>query len=223
MRYHRQSPVQKGSYIMKVLLLNGSSRPSGCTYTALREVAVSLEVAGIETEILFLGNEPVRDCTACGTCAKVPGKCVFDDDIVNRIIEKARGADGFIFGTPVYYAHPSGRILSVLDRVFYAGKSAFIHKPAAAIASARRAGTTATLDVLQKYFTISQMPVVTSTYWTMVHGKQPEDVLKDKEGLQTMRNLASNMVWMLRCIEAGKAAGIQPPQEEFGARTNFIR
>ena len=208
---------------MKVLLLNGSSRPSGCTYTALREVAVSLEVAGIETEILFLGNEPVRDCTACGTCAKVPGKCVFDDDIVNRIIEKARGADGFIFGTPVYYAHPSGRILSVLDRVFYAGKSAFIHKPAAAIASARRAGTTATLDVLQKYFPISQMPVVTSTYWTMVHGKQPEDVLKDEEGLQTMRNLASNMVWMLRCIEAGKAAGIQPPQEEFGARTNFIR
>ena len=208
---------------MKVLLLNGSSRPSGCTYTALREVAVSLEVAGIETEILFLGNEPVRDCTACGTCAKVPGKCVFDDDIVNRIIEKARGADGFIFGTPVYYAHPSGRILSVLDRVFYAGKSAFIHKPAAAIASARRAGTTATLDVLQKYFTISQMPVVTSTYWTMVHGKQPEDVLKDEEGLQTMRNLASNMVWMLRCIEAGKAAGIQPPQAESGARTNFIR
>lgn len=208
---------------MKVLMLNGSSRPSGCTYTALREVAVSLEVAGIETEILFLGNEPVRDCTACGTCAKVPGKCVFDDDIVNRIIEKARGADGFIFGTPVYYAHPSGRILSVLDRVFYAGKSAFIHKPAAAIASARRAGTTATLDVLQKYFTISQMPVVTSTYWTMVHGKQPEDVLKDEEGLQAMRNLASDMVWMLRCIEAGKAAGIQPPQEEFGARTNFIR
>ena len=201
---------------MKVLMLNGSSRPSGCTYTALREVAVSLKVAGIETEILFLGNEPVRDCTVCGTCAKVPGKCVFDDDIVNRIIEKARGADGFIFGTPVYYAHPSGRILSVLDRVFYAGKSAFIHKPAAAIASARRAGTTATLDVLQKYFTISQMPVVTSTYWTMVHGKQPEDVLKDEEGLQTMRNLASNMVWMLRCIEAGKAAGIQPPQEEFG-------
>ena len=208
---------------MKVLLLNGSSRPNGCTYTALREAADTLEHNGIETEILFLGNEPVRDCTACGTCAKVPGKCVFDDDIVNRIIEKARGADGFIFGTPVYYAHPSGRILSVLDRVFYAGKSAFIHKPAAAIASARRAGTTATLDVLHTYFTISQMPVVTSTYWTMVHGKQPEDVLKDEEGLQTMRNLASNMVWMLRCIEAGKAAGIQPPQEEFGARTNFIR
>ena len=208
---------------MKVLLLNGSSHPHGCTDTALREVASALENAGIHTEILFLGNDPVRDCTACGTCTKAPGKCVFDDDIVNRIIEKAREADGFVFGTPVYYAHPSGRILSILDRVFYAGKSAFVHKPAAAIASARRAGTTASLDVLQKYFTISQMPVVSSTYWTMVHGKEPEDVLKDAEGLQTMRNLASNMAWMLRCIEAGKAMGIQPPQAESGARTNFIR
>ena len=208
---------------MKVLLLNGSSHPHGCTDTALREVASALENAGIDAEILFLGNDPVRDCTACGTCAKAPGKCVFDDDIVNRIIEKAREADGFVFGTPVYYAHPSGRILSILHRVFYAGKSAFVHKPAAAIASARRAGTTASLDVLQKYFTISQMPVVSSTYWTMVHGKEPEDVLKDAEGLQTMRNLASNMAWMLRCIEAGKAMGIQPPQAESGARTNFIR
>ena len=208
---------------MKVLLLNGSSHPHGCTDTALREVASALENAGIDAEILFLGNDPVRDCTACGTCAKAPGKCVFDDDIVNRIIEKSREADGFVFGTPVYYAHPSGRILSILDRVFYAGKNAFVHKPAAAIASARRAGTTASLDVLQKYFTISQMPVVSSTYWTMVHGKEPEDVLKDAEGLQTMRNLASNMAWVLRCIEAGKAMGIQPPQAESGARTNFIR
>ena len=208
---------------MKVLLLNGSSHPHGCTDTALREVASALENAGIDAEILFLGNDPVRDCTACGTCAKTPGKCVFDDDIVNRIIEKAREADGFVFGTPVYYAHPSGRILSILDRVFYARKNTFVYKPAAAIASARRAGTTASLDVLQKYFTISQMPVVSSTYWTMVHGKEPEDVLKDAEGLQTMRNLASNMAWMLRCIEAGKAMGIQPPQAESGARTNFIR
>ena len=208
---------------MKVLLLNGSSHPHGCTDTALREVASALENAGIDAEILFLGNDPVRDCTACGTCAKAPGKCVFDDDIVNRIIEKAREADGFVFGTPVYYAHPSGRILSILDRVFYAGKSAFVHKPAAAIASARRAGTTASLDGLQKYFTISQMPVVSSTYWTMVHGKEAQDVLKDEEGLQTMRNLASNMAWMLRCIEAGKSMGIQPPQAESVARTNFIR
>lgn len=208
---------------MKVLLLNGSSRPNGCTYTALREVADTLEHDGIETEILFLGNKPVRDCAACGACGNHPGRCAFDDDIVNRIIEKAREADGFVFGTPVYYAHPSGRILSVLDRVFYAGKDAFIHKPAAAIASARRAGTTATLDALQKYFTISQMPVVSSTYWTMVHGKEPEDVRKDEEGLQTMRNLAANMAWVLRCIEAGKTVGIQPPQAESGARTNFIQ
>lgn len=208
---------------MRVLLLNGSSRPNGCTYTALHEISLVLESYEIQTEILFLGNEPVRDCAACGSCSNRPGRCVFDDDIVNRIIEKAREADGFVFGTPVYYAHPSGRILSVLDRVFYAGKDAFVHKPAAAIASARRAGTTATLDVLQKYFTISQMPVVSSTYWTMVHGKDPADVLKDEEGIQTMRNLAANMAWMLHCIEAGKAVGILPPQAESSARTNFIR
>ena len=208
---------------MKVLLLNGSSRPAGCTYTALHEIAVSLEHQGIATEILFLGNDPVRDCTACGGCGQHPGTCVFGDDIVNRIIEKAREADGFVFGSPVYYAHPSGRILSILDRVFYAGKDAFVHKPAAAIASARRAGTSATLDVLQKYFTISQMPVVASTYWTMVHGSRPEDVLQDVEGLQTMRNLAANMAWLLKCIEAGKAVGVNAPQAESGARTNFIR
>ena len=209
--------------MMKVLLLNGSSHPHGCTDTALREVAAGLEAAGIQTDILFLGNEPVRDCIACGSCKTVPGRCVFDDDIVNQIIAKAEAADGFVFGTPVYYAHPSGRILSVLDRAFYAGKHAFTHKPAAAIASARRAGTSATLDVLQKYFTISQMPIVSSTYWTMVHGSKPEDVLQDAEGLQTMRNLAANMAWVLRCIEAGKAAGIEKPKAEIGARTNFIR
>lgn len=208
---------------MKVLLLNGSSHPHGCTNTALQAIATALEADGIQTEILFLGNEPVRDCTACGTCKTLPGRCVFDGDIVNQVIAKAETADGFVFGTPVYYSHPSGRILSVLDRAFYAGKAAFVHKPAAAIASARRAGTSASLDVLQKYFTISQMPVVSSTYWTMVHGSKPEDVLQDAEGLQTMRNLAANMAWVLRCIEAGKEAGIQPPQAESGARTNFIR
>ena len=207
---------------MKVLLLNGSSHPHGCTDAALREAANALKSKGFETEILFLGNDPVRDCTACGSCRRLPGRCVFDDDIVNHIIEKARESDGFIFGSPVYYAHPSGRILSILDRVFYAGKDAFLHKPAAAVTSARRAGTTASLDVLQKYFTFSQMPIVSSTYWTMVHGSQPEDVQKDEEGLQTIRNLAANMAWLLKCIEAGKAAGVCPPEAEQGARTNFI-
>lgn len=209
---------------MKVLLLNGSSRPAGCTYTALSEVARVLNAEDIETEILFLGNEPIRDCTGCGSCREAhPGQCVFDDDIVNRIIEKAQEADGFVFGTPVYYAHPSGRILSVLDRAFHAGKDAFVHKPAAAVSSARRAGTTASMDVLNKYFTIAQMPVVSSNYWNMVHGAKSEDVLRDEEGLQIMRNLGRNMAWLLKCIEAGRAAGVEVPTAETAARTNFIR
>src|SRR5699024_5066021 len=156
-----------------------------CTYTALREVAGILEEGGVETELLFLGSEPVRDCTACRVCQAAPGRCAFDDDIVNRVIEKAREADGFVFGTPVYYAHPSGRILSVLARAFYAGKDAFIRKPGAAVISARRAGTTASMDVLNKYLTNAQMPVVSSTYWNAVHGNTPEEVLQDAEGLQT--------------------------------------
>ena len=208
---------------MKVLMLNGSCNPKGCTYTALTEVGKTLTSAGIDYEIVQLDGGPVRDCTACRTCQKTPGRCVFDDDMVNPIIEKAREADGFVFGTPVYYAHPSGRILSVLDRVFYAGKDAFAHKPGAAVASARRAGTTASVDVLDKYFTIAQMPVVSSTYWNMVHGNTPEEVRQDAEGMQTMRNLARNLLWMVQCIQAGKAAGLQPPQAESEARTNFIR
>ncbi len=208
---------------MKVLLLNGSSHPSGCTYTALTEVAGTLNAQGIETEILFFGSGPVRDCTGCERCKQHPGRCVFDDDIINQIIEKAREANGFVIGSPVYFSHPSGRILSILDRVFYAGRPVFAHKPGAAVVSARRAGTSASLDVLNKYFTVAQMPVVSSTYWTMVHGDRPEDVPQDVEGLRTLRNLASNMAWLLRCIEAGKAAGIDAPQAETGAATNFIR
>ena len=211
----------KAGIYMKILLINGSSRPNGCTYTALREIADTLESGGAETEILFLGSGPVRDCIGCNQCSK--SGCVFTDGGVNDFIAKARQADGFVFGTPVYYAHPSGRILSVLDRVFYAGKDAFAHKPGAAVASARRAGTTASVDVLDKYFTIAQMPVVSSTYWNMVHGNTPEEVRQDAEGMQTMRNLARNLLWMVQCIQAGKAAGLQPPQAESGARTNFIR
>lgn len=207
---------------MKVLLVNGSSRPEGCTYTALNEIAVTLNSENIETEILFLGNEPVRDCVGCGACSKLGGKCVYDNDIVNRLIEKAKEADGFIFGSPVYYAHPSGRILSVLDRAFYAGKAAFAHKPGAAITSARRGGTTASFDVLNKYFTIAQMPVVSSTYWNMVHGSLPTDVKKDEEGLQTMRNIALNMSWLLKCIALGKENGIKAPVAENDYKTNFI-
>lgn len=206
---------------MKVLLMNGSSHTKGCTYTALSEVATVLVQEGIETEILQIGGLPIRDCIGCGQCA---GKdaCIFGDDVVNEWIEKAKAADGFVFGTPVYYAHPSGQLLSVLNRIFYAGGSAFTHKPGAAVASARRAGTTASIDVLNKYFTINQMPIVSSTYWNMVHGNSPEDVKQDLEGLQTMRNLGRNMAWMLKCIEAGKAAGIEIPVAERENRTNFI-
>ena len=207
---------------MKVLMVNGSPRAKGCTNRALEEIAKTLKDFDIESEIVHLGNQPIRDCIACGKCAGLSGRCIFDDDIVNRIIEKAEMADGFVFGTPVYYAHPSGRVISVLDRVFYAGSAAFSHKPGAAIASARRAGTTASVDVLNKYFTINQMPVISSTYWNMVHGNTPSEVEQDLEGLQTMRNLASNMAWVLRCIEAGREKGVCPPVNPKIA-TNFIR
>lgn len=209
---------------MKVLLINGSPNDNGCTRAALEEVARTLGGEGIAQEIVNLSNGPIRDCVACYGCGKAKNsRCVFDDDIVNRIIEKAEQSDGFVFGTPVYFAHPSGRVLSVLDRVFFAGGRAFSHKPAAAVASARRAGTTASLDVLNKYFTIAQMPVVSSTYWNMVHGSRPEDVAQDLEGLQTMRNLGKNMAWLLKCIAAGKEQGIGLPQTEKKVMTNFIR
>lgn len=149
-------------------------------------------------------------------------RCIFDDDIVNKFIEKAEECDGYVFGTPVYYAHPTGRILSVLDRVFYAGKKVFQFKPASAIACARRAGTSSSLDVLNKYFTISQMPIVSSTYWNTIHGNNEEETSKDEEGMQTMYNLGKNMAWILKCIEAGKKQGIVCP-ENTKKHTNFIR
>src|SRR5574344_1868206 len=188
---------------MKVLLLNGSPQIKGSTNRALSQIAKYLEEEGIESEIFYLGAKPVRDCIGCGKCSQT-GKCIFDDDIVNELIEKAKDFDGFVFGTPVYYAHPSGLIQSVLDRAFYAGGINFRYKPACAVAIARRSGTTASLDVLNKYFTINNMPVVSSNYWNMVHGGKPEDVQQDLEGLQIMRTLGLNMAWLLKCIEAGK-------------------
>lgn len=207
---------------MKVLMINGSPKENGCTYTALTEIANVLNRENIETEILQLGTAPIRDCIGCKACKKT-GKCVFNDDMVNEIIEKAKEFDGFVFGSPVYYAHPSGRIISFLDRLFYAGKQNFEYKPGVAIVSARRAGTTASIDVLNKYFTISNMPVVPSNYWNMVHGNQPEEVKQDSEGLQTMRTVGYNMVWLLKCIEQGKNSGIHPKKENEKIWTNFIR
>lgn len=206
---------------MKVLLINGSPNEKGCTYTALSEVAAVLNENGVETEIASIGKQPIRGCIGCGGCAG-KRRCVFGDDIVNSMIEKMEQADGLIIGSPVYFASPNGNLMSMLDRFFYAG-GCFAHKPAAAVASARRAGTTVTLDDLNKYFGIRQMPVVSSTYWNMVHGSKPEDVKKDEEGLQTMRNLGKNMAWLLKCIATGKENGVEPPMSENTNRTNFIR
>lgn len=209
---------------MKVLMINGSSNRNGCTFTALSEVASVLKEEGIESEIFQLGAMPVRDCIGCMKCREInTARCIFNDDAVNSIIRKAENANGFIFGTPVYYAHPSGRLISVLDRVFFAGGKVFSFKPAAAVASARRAGTTASLDVLNKYFMINRMPVVSSSYWNMVHGNTPEDVRKDKEGLQTMRNLGQNMAWLIKALSLAQKEGLIPPQNELTERTNFIR
>ena len=206
---------------MKVLLVNGSTHRNGSTNAALEEVTRGLTAGGVESEIFQLGNPEIRDCTGCGACVQL-GKCVYDD-IVNIFVEKAKEFDGFVFGTPVYYAHPSGRILSFLDRVFYSGKSAFQFKPAASVASARRSGTTASFDVLNKYFTINNMPIVSANYWNNIHGNNAIEARQDAEGLQTMRVLGSNMAWLLKCIDYSRKAGIVPPSVENKIKTNFIR
>lgn len=207
---------------MKVLLINGSPKAKGCTYTALAEIAKELEKENIETEIFHVGNKPIRGCMACNGCSKTNGKCVFDDDTVNIALEKAKEADGFIFGSPVHYASASGAITSFLDRFFYAGNG-FQYKPGAAIVSCRRGGSTAAFEQLNKYFTISNMPIVSSQYWNMVHGNTPEEVKQDLEGMQTMRTLGKNMAWLLKSIQAGKEAGVKLPEKEPRAVTNFIR
>lgn len=211
---------------MKVLLVNGSPHKEGCTYTALCEVADTLNMAGIETEIFWIGNKPIGGCIACKACVKT-GKCVFDD-VVNRFREKAYEADGFVFGSPVHYAGASGNMTAFMDRLFYSefggnGNRAFYMKPAAAVVSARRAGTTTTFDQLNKYFTIQEMPVVSSRYWNMVHGASAEQVKEDAEGLYTMRVLARNMAYLLRCQEAARKAGVELPARETPVFTNFVR
>ena len=208
---------------MKVLLLNGSPREKGCTYTALSEVASALEGEGVRAEIIHVGKGPVRDCTACGACAKLDNRCVFDDDMVNAVLEKAREADGFVFGSPVHYAAASGALTTLLDRCFCAGSQYFAYKPGAAIMSCRRGGATATFDQLNKYFTMHNMPIVSSQYWNMVHGSTPDEVRQDLEGLQTMRTLGRNMAWLLKCLQLGKENGLDHPESEARIATNFIR
>lgn len=211
---------------MKVLLVNGSPNEKGSTNRALEELAKTFAEEGVETEIFWIGNKSISGCIACKACVNL-GKCVIDD-VVNTFVEKAKKADGFIFGSPVHYAGASGAITSFMDRAFYSamcGKQgdAFLYKPASAICVARRAGTTATYDQLNKYFGINQMPIISSRYWNMVHGSNATEVEQDLEGLQTMRILARNMAYYLKCIEAGKEKGIEKPTREKTVFTNFIR
>ncbi|WP_226990728.1 flavodoxin family protein [Methanosarcina acetivorans] len=205
--------------------MNGSPHEKGCTYTALTEVAKTLNEEGIDTEIFWIGKKPLTGCTACKSCTKT-GRCAFNDR-ANDFLDIAKGADGFIFGSPVHYASATGAITSFMDCVFYSdllgGRQSFYLKPAATVISARRAGTTTTFDQLNKYFTLSEMPVISSRYWNMVHGAKPEDVKKDLEGLQIMRVLARNMAWFLKCKEAGMKAGVPLPVKEERMSTNFIR
>ena len=213
---------------MKVLLFNGSPHKSGCTYTALEEIAKTLKEEGIESEIYHIGTTaPIYPCRGCYACAKI-GKCVINDDDVNNFVEKCKDFDGFVFGSPVHYGSADGGITAFLDRAFFSSfrsgrGNIFSHKPAAAIVSARRAGTTAALDQLNKYMTISQMPIISGRYWNMVHGATPDEVKQDLEGMQNMRILARNMAWFLKLKEAGQNAGIEIPKQEETIFTNFIR
>ncbi len=209
---------------MKVILVNGSPDEKGCTYTALSEVAKTLDGEGVESEIFHIGKKPISGCTACGACGAL-GRCVIDDR-VNEFSALAANADGFVFGSPVYYGSPNGALLAFMDRVFYSAlgdATRYYLKPAAAVVSARRAGTVASFDVLNRYFTLMQMPVVSAQYWNMVYGAEPEEVAQDAEGLFTMRTLARNMAWLLKCKRAGENAGVPLPTREPGVFTNFIR
>ncbi|NLM11375.1 MAG: flavodoxin family protein [Clostridiaceae bacterium] len=206
---------------MKVILVNGSPNAKGCTYTALTEVAKTLHKNGIETELMQLGTKPISGCIACGKCLKT-GKC-FIDDSVNEFLDKVPETDGFVFGSPVHFAAASGQLTSFLHRVFYGKSSMFKGKVGAAVVSCRRGGAATAFDQINKYFTISGMPIVSSQYWNQVHGNTPEEVKRDEEGMQTMRTLGNNMAWLLKCIEAGREKGIFVPEGEKIIRTNFIR
>lgn len=211
---------------MKVLMINGSPNKEGCTYTALNEIAQTLKEEGIESTIYYIGTEPVAPCRACRACNKLQ-KCVINDK-VNELLETIQDYDGFVIGSPVHYASASGVISPFLDRLFFAGSripgdNPFRLKPGTAVVSCRRAGSTATLDQLNKYFLINQMPIISGRYWNMVHGSNPQEVRQDLEGMQNMRIVGKNMAWHLKCKEVAKLAGIIQPEAEETIYTNFIR
>lgn len=207
---------------MKVLLVNGSPHPEGSTFTALSQVGGQLQKAGIETQIFQIGAHDIRGCIACGKCAET-GYCIFKNDPVNEGIDLLKAADGLVVGSPVYYAGPNATTCAFLDRVFFLKSAPYYYKPAAAIVSCRRGGASASFDRLNKYFTIARMPVVSSQYWNAVHGNNAQEECQDLEGVQIMRTLGDNMAWLLKCIEAAKKAGINPPVPQPAILTNFIR
>ncbi len=207
---------------MKVLMINGSPHEKGCTNAALTLISQELKNQGIDSEVVWLGNGPVRGCIGCGACKNI-GKCAFGDDPINAIGEKIKAADGYIFGSPVHYASPCGAMVSAMDRLFAAFGNHMQFKPAASVVSARRAGTTASYDVLNKYIGINSMIAVPSTYWNMVHGSVAEDVLKDEEGVTIMRALASNKAWLLKLIDNAKGTDLEKPVIVPKVKTNFIR
>lgn len=206
---------------MQVLMINGSPHQKGCTYTALSEVAGQLEKEGVGTDIFHIGSKPIKGCIGCGGCFE-SGYCVFKNDPVNACIDLARQADGIVVGSPVYFAGPNGSLCSLLDRMFFAKGDRYAYKPAAAVVCLRRGGASASFDRLNKYFTISNMPIVSSQYWNAVHGLTPEEVRRDLEGMQIMRTLGRNMAWLLKCIEAAKGA-VPYPEAEPRQMTNFVR
>lgn len=207
---------------MKIVILNGSPRKE-CTYTALQEAATVFADAGIDVDFVNLGTKPVRGCIGCNKCrTEKLGCCIFKDDLANDLIERVADADAFLVGSPVYYAGMNGALKAVLDRMFYAAGHRFMYKPAAALVSTRRAGATTAIDEILKYFTLYNMPVVSSCYWPMVHGEDAAQIYQDEEGVYTVRLLASNMVWMLRSLEAARAAGIETPHPTGRPMTNFI-
>ena len=213
--------IMREEKLMKVLLINGSPNEKGCTFTALSEVAASLNANGINTEIFWIGKGAVRGCIACGGCMKL-GKCVFSDG-VNDLNARAEEFDGLIVGSPVYYAGPNGSLCAFLDRMFFSGGGKWQGKPGACVVSCRRGGASAAFDRLNKYFTINNMPVISSQYWNQVHGFTPDDVRQDLEGMQTMRTLGVNMAYLLKCMEAGRKAGVPEPVHEEITYTHFIR
>lgn len=206
---------------MNVLLLNGSPHEKGCTRVALDEIAAELDKNGIGSIMLHIGKEGIKGCKACMGCVKT-GYCVYDDDAVNECIDLLKKADGFIVGSPVYYAGPNASVCGFLDRVFYMKADPYAFKPAAAISSSRRCGNSATFDRLNKYFTFAQMPVVSSHYWNTIHGTRAEEALQDVEGLQIMRILGRNMAWLLKCIDAAKDS-VPRPELEARTKMSFIR